>query len=351
LPNEAAPGNGGVLIGLQLSPRALDDLVTLCWLPEAERANPEAVSDAVAALHRAAIAAGFRPAAKEIPGSPEAYTPGVVRFNLAAGPAMQLDLVALGFLPEAESGDPDTVMRATCGLIAHGVSLSKDLDRFFVSLRGAKRRLDIQEDGGRVAALHALDTVLRYLMLFERTYTEGLLTPLALLFGDLVSLDGGAVGPMVAPAKKRGGARASGFYNALKGIAVFVARRLEASGLKRPDARKAVAAELAKMGVRPARKGSRDGTGQISARTIAKWQEDIAADVVFKTTAARELSECEISQERLVLQAHGLPRLPEGRTADMLELDQIGPAEFRRKYLQSLGQIALDVRLAPRKST
>jgi hypothetical protein len=345
------PDNGALLIELNLSPRALDALVTLRWVSDAQRANPEAVSDAVAALHRAAIAAGLRPAAEEVPGLPEAYASGVVRFNLAAGPAMQRDLVALGFLPEAEPGNPDAVMRATCDLIAHGVSLSKDLDRFFVSLREAKRRLDLQEDGGRAAALHAVDAVLRYVMLFERTYTESLLTPLALLFGDLVSLDGGAVGPMVAPAKKRGGVHASGFYNALKGIAVFVARRLEASGLKGPDARKAVATELAKMGVRPARKGSHDGAGQISARTIAKWQEDIAADVGFRTTAAREFRECEIDQERLVLQAQGLSRLPAGSTADVLELDRIGPSEFRRKYLRSLGQIALDMRLARRKST
>ena len=165
------------------------------------------------------------------------------------------------------------------------------------------------------------------------------------------ALDGGQVRPMVAPVKKRGGARASGFYNTLKGIAVFTVRRLEASGMARPDARQAVAMKLAKSGVRPARKGSREGSGELSERTIKKWQEEIDADISVKTIAAQELRLCEEGQVRRVLEMFGLAHLPEGSTADDLELSRVGRREFQRGHLTKLAQFALETRLGPQKST
>jgi addiction module HigA family antidote len=281
----------------------------------------------------------------------EASAPKPVCFALRANPGMQNDLVALGFLADTDRGNPDAVMEATVQLIREGVNLFKDLERLFASLRESKRRLDAQQDGGRQAALHALDAVVRYLMLFQRTHVDRLLTPLALLFEDLVSLDGGQVRRMVAPSKKRGGTYASGFYNALKGIAVFITLRLEASGMARVDARKAVAKELSKLGVQPARRGAREGSGEISARTIGTWQEAIAEDVGFKKTAAQEFRQCEAGNVRRVLAASGLADLPEGSTADELELNRVGPTEFRRAHLHSLAKFVLATRLAPRKST
>jgi hypothetical protein len=264
---------------------------------------------------------------------------------------MQDELVGLGFLAGSDRGNTDAVMEATVRLLGEGANLFKDLDALFTSLRDAKRLFDGREDTGRHGALHALDAVLRYLMLFETVHAESLLTPLALLFGDLVSLDGGQVSPMVAPAKRRGGTLASGFYNALKGIAVFVVRRLEASGMSLPEARKAVARELNKWGVRPARKGSREGSGEFAARTIAKWQEDIAADIGSKTTATQELRLCEAGNVRRVLAEFGLSSLQAGSTADDVELSRLVPADFRRAHLKRVGKFVLDTRLAPQKST
>ena len=277
--------------------------------------------------------------------------PDPVRFWLQANSGMQRDLVCLGFLADRDRGNTDAITEATVRLIHDGANLFKDLDALFASLREAKCRFDAQDDTGRQGALHGLDAILRYLMLFQIVHVESLLTPLALLFGDLVSLDGGQVGPMVAPVKKRGGARANSFYNALKGIAVFITFRLEASDMTRRDARIAVAKELANMGVRPARKGSREGSGEFSARTIGKWQEDINADVGFRTTAAQEFRQCEADNVPRVLEGCGLSSLPEGSTADDLELSCVGPVEFRRGYLKSLSKFVLDTRLARQKST
>ena len=348
----ARPESGAVLISLQLNPGALDRLVTLGWLPDADRANSDVVSDAVVALLKQAGAVGLQPTGRAVQPAPlEASALNPVRFMLEAHLGIQQDLVALGFLAGGDRSNPDAVKEATLWLIAEGASLFKDLDRLFISLSEAKRRLEAQEEDGRQSALYAFDAVLRYLMLFERTYSESLLTPLALLFGDLVSLDGGEVRAMVAPVKKRGGTRASGFYNALKGIAVFTVLRLEASGLARSDARKAVAKERWKMGVRPARKGSPEGSGEISARTITKWRQDIAEDTRFEKTAAQEFRACQTGHGPSVLEAYGLGRLPEGSTADDFELDSLGPAEFRRRYLKKLAQFVLETRLGRQKTT
>ena len=152
-----------------------------------------------------------------------------------ASEAMRNELVALGFLADCDRGNPVAVARATGRLLQFGTRLSKDGDGLFASLRDAKRRFDAQEDAGRQGVLAALEAVNRYLMLFETVHAEGLLTPLAVLFNALDSLDGGQVLPIVQREKKRGGRRSSGLYDTLKGIAVFVAQRLEASGWPRTE--------------------------------------------------------------------------------------------------------------------
>lgn len=254
------PSSGAVLIGLQLNPAALDTLIALGWLPNADRVNPDAITDSVVALLKYTGDIGLKPPiTADRPAQPAeaASAPNPVRFELQAYPSMQDDLVGCGFLADSDRGNTDAVADATVLLLKNGADLRKNLADLFTSLHKAKLRFDAGDDAGRGGALYALDAILRFLMLFEAVHVGSLLTPLALLFGDMVSLDGGQVCPMVAPAKKRGGTRASGFYNALRGITVFVARRLEASGMAHADARKAVAKELANTGVRPARKGSR----------------------------------------------------------------------------------------------
>ena len=112
-----------------------------------------------------------------------------------------------------------------------------------------------------------------------------LLWPLGMLFNDLRQLNRGQVTDLFQPPRKHGAPPASGTYNGLKGLAVFVAERLEASGKKREDAWKKVADELARMRVKPARKGARD-IDHIIPRTIKKWHEDISADIAGTSEAS-----------------------------------------------------------------
>ena len=233
---------------------------------------------------------------------------------------MQRDLVCLGFLADRDRGNTDAITEATVRLIHDGANLFKDLDALFASLREAKCRFDAQDDTGRQGALHGLDADFALPDALPDRACRKPAHAAGLAVRRFGIADGGQVGPMVAPVKKRGGARANSFYNALKGIAVFITFRLEASDMTRRDARIAVAKELANMGVRPARKGSREGSGEFSARTIGKWQEDINADVGFRTTAAQEFRQCEADNVPRVLEGCGLSSLPEGSTADDLEL-------------------------------
>src|SRR5205823_3352922 len=150
----------------------------------------------------------------------------------------------------------------------------------------------------------------RYLAGFDIVRAENLHAPLALLQADLEALDRGRVFPMVARARKRGGQPVSEYYNAVKGFAVYVVRRLEASGMALPEARKAVAEKLNQLGVPPAR-----GT-TLTARTLKKWQEDVAEDIGQRGEAARFFHQCELENERRILGALELSATPVGLTLD-----------------------------------
>jgi hypothetical protein len=270
--------------------------------------------------------------------------------------SVQEELVRLGFLLDRDRGDVDAVADAALRFFREGTDLFESVDALFASLRDPKRRLDAAESLGRDgsalrdAPLYALDAVVRFLMLFEQVHAESLVTLLARLFGDLKSLDDGTVSAMLAPAKRPGRACAGGFYNHLKGISIFIVQRLKASGMSEREARKAVAQELNRQGIRPARRGSSEGHGLFSERTIKKWAEDIAADVGMSTPAAQEFRQCQEGYLHRILDEVGISSLPTGSTADELELSRIGVGEFRRAYLDKLGQYAYDTGLA-RKST
>jgi hypothetical protein len=194
------------------------------------------------------------------------------------------------------------------------------------------------QDGGRDGVIHALESVLKFFTVIERTgvypfiVAEGVHAPIALLFDALMSLDDGKVSLMLAPKKRSGRARASSFYNGLKGIAVFTVQRLQATGVNLPEARRMVATILAKQGIRPARKGSPDGTGQLSGRTLRKWQDDIGLNMEATTT----YREAEAAHLKEALEACGLSVVPTGSTADDLLLQRLAAADLRRVYLERL---------------
>ena len=146
-------------------------------------------------------------------------------------------------------------------------------------------------DAGRSGVIAALETVLRFLQQYSVISSHGFIAPLARLHSDLLALDDGNVSALLAPKSRSGRARASGFYDGLKGLAVFTVEALTITSMSRIDARKAVARRLNELGISPARKGSKHASGKITERTLRDWQEDIAADVGFRSTTAQTLRE------------------------------------------------------------
>lgn len=230
---------------------------------------------------------------------------------------------------------------AQCALTQQEIHHISDAFNFlYHGLREAKSRFEnpVAHDGGRDGAIHALEYVMKFFTVLERTgvypliVRDGVHAPLARLYSDLMSLSDGMVSAMLAPIKKRGRARASGAYDAMKGIAAFTLRRLTATGIRPPEARKMVANELAKRGIRPTRKGSQQGLERFSERTLRKWQDDIGVN----ETATGTLRHLEAAHLMETLQHFGLSSLPAGSTADDLLLQRFRPIELQRVYLDKM---------------
>jgi len=175
----------------------------------------------------------------------------------------------------------------------------ESIDFLYDRLREAQEQFLTGKDGGLDGVSSALETVLLFLLSLEPVPGGPQLAPLGHLLTALRALRENKVPPLLTPRSRKGPPPASDEYNDMKGHAVFVLRRLIATGMPPPTARKAVAETLRKAGARPARKGfSAGGPSEITERTIRTWQEDIAADVGFRTTAAKGLA----GRERVQLQ-------------------------------------------------
>jgi hypothetical protein len=219
----------------------------------------------------------------------------------------------------------------------------------FHGLKEAGQRFNnpTAEDGGRDGATHALESVLKFFACLDRLdiypliVKEAVNAPLARLFTDLMALDDGNVSPMLRPKRRSrgGGTRANATYDALKGVAVFTTDRLVALGKNHTEARKSVAVRLGQEGVRPARKGSRDGSMQFSERTIRGWEEQIAADIGCRTTAAQTFHRLQAEHTRELLAELGLKELPERVSADSLLVARFGAPTLHRAFLEKLGHL------------
>jgi hypothetical protein len=131
-------------------------------------------------------------------------------------------------------------------------------------------------DGNRLTGAYlSLVAVIAFLSLFGPVRREGLSVPLAALEDALWALDEGVVQPILKPARRArtGRARSSVLYQEAKGTTVYVVHRLRSLGLGQKEAQKIVGAELRRMGVKPDR-----GSGEITARTIRGWCDEVAAD-------------------------------------------------------------------------
>jgi hypothetical protein len=210
-------------------------------------------------------------------------------------------------------------------------------------LQAANKRFVEDNDAGRGGVIDALMAVIEFIQKSNVLRALGVAAPLVRLCGDLESLDDGKVSALLTPKKLNvGRSPATRFYNALKGLAIFTARRLQATGMSPIEACAEVARTLNEMGVRPARKGKRslkssqDSSGRLTERTVRTWQEQISADVGVHTTAAQTLRESEEEYLIEVLQITGLASLPPGVTADKLLLDRFPAEDIRRAVLDRL---------------
>jgi hypothetical protein len=215
-------------------------------------------------------------------------------------------------------------------------ALHQAFDFLYSGLREAKRLFETNDDSGREGAIHSVEIVIKFLSLFKPVLAEALHAPLGRLHADLIALNDGTRPAMLRPIPRSGRAPASSAYDAFKGVSVFTVRRLEATGMDPTTARKTVAAQLVKLEIRPARRGSSRGSGQISERTLRGWQEEIAADVGCHMTPCQTLREAERAQRDEVLARMGLYDLPEGSTPDTLLLSRFPVAQIRQNYIDGL---------------
>ena len=147
----------------------------------------------------------------------------------------------------------------------------------------AKQLFDNGRNEGREGAIHAVETVLKFLEKSGPIRSHGLHVPLAALFNALMNLDDGVVLPILKKARRTGRGRASAMRESIKGAVAFTVHGLHATGLQMPAAHKLVASALQKQEVK-AERGRDQG---VTARTVRGWCEDVAADVSRHGEAAQ----------------------------------------------------------------
>jgi hypothetical protein len=142
-------------------------------------------------------------------------------------------------------------------------------------LREAERLFLAGEHGGREGAIHALETVVKFLLRVPDVAEKSLQAPLAALLSALMNLDNGARPAMLKPKSSPGRARASALADGAIGSAVFTVNRLRRTGLSAPEAHREVAAIVRETGVTASRGRDR----AVTERTVRGWCEAADADI------------------------------------------------------------------------
>jgi hypothetical protein len=174
------------------------------------------------------------------------------------------------------SSDPDWVPGVLPEVLNSSdlTTINQALSELFIKLRFAlnlyqSRQLD------RAATIVSLNAAWQFLIWFDPVLNEQLHMPLLNLSSALIALNGNNVAPILRPTPTPKGGRAPDSPDRLVliGIAVGTVGRLVWTKMPVREARKAVAAELVKLGVKSAR-----GNRQITARTIKEWCDRVSAD-------------------------------------------------------------------------
>jgi hypothetical protein len=156
-------------------------------------------------------------------------------------------------------------------------AINDALSVLFANLRFAKRLYQDPQSSDRLATLVSLDAAWQFLFWFDPVLKEGLHLPLSNLVSALIALNDNNVAPILSPTPKPTGGRSPDSPDRLGliGIAVGTVDRLLWTKMPSGEARRLVAAELVKLGIKPAR-----GTRRIGARTIKEWCDRLSADRV-----------------------------------------------------------------------
>jgi hypothetical protein len=155
------------------------------------------------------------------------------------------------------------------------IELNEAFKSLYTGLREAKTLFGTGDDAGREGAIHALETVVKFLGRFQPVVDEGLHAPLAVLLDGLLSLSDGAVAPLLKHIPHTGQSRASALRECTIGAAAFVVDRLCAAGYPDREAQEFVASTLRAEGVRAAR----GRFPEVTADTVRTWCDDVAADM------------------------------------------------------------------------
>ena len=160
-------------------------------------------------------------------------------------------------------------------------TLNLALGFLFNRLREARAQFKQEADNGRRGAFTALGAFHMFITLFKKPLEETLHVPILRLHDALAGLDEGRTEPIVKAVRRRGGAPSSDAYDSIKGDAVATVQLLRLAGLTRDDARRVVAKQLSKLGVRPER-----GSGPVTATTLRNWGDKVSSDFGRHSTAA-----------------------------------------------------------------
>jgi hypothetical protein len=145
------------------------------------------------------------------------------------------------------------------------------LDTLFAGLREAKRQFETGTDAGRAGAVHAVETCMKFLSVFQPVLDAGLNAPLLAINNALLALDDGKVLPIIAPETRRGRRPDSAMRNSLKGGVIFTVDRLQRTGLAPRDAMRRVVSVLRKEGFASAER-------MVDLITVRGWAQAMARE-------------------------------------------------------------------------
>ena len=196
--------------------------------------------------------------------------------------------------------------------------LNEALSSLFAALRESRPLYEKAEvEDRRRAICVALAFYCRFIQLFKKPLEEGLDVPILHLIDALAGLNDNLVSsPILQPIPKPKGGRSksSDVHNALKGLVAATAVYLCENGFKAPEAHKALAQWLNKLGV-----CSERGSGDITPNTVKYWCAEVSS-LESTATAAIMFNKMLAEPERERSAATAKKLTPEGAARNRLIL-------------------------------